>query len=145
MTVDLGTLRQGPVPYLGWYLEGAAEFIRTYIWNANEDREDGASFQVTINARGLPLEHLQQYQEAQRVGLAIARGKIFLGTWKQGEDHHEALPPARRKVEQQVIRDSILRGLHRLYEEGFEDGEFQIDLEGVALELYVKHELVTRC
>ncbi|MCH7998979.1 MAG: hypothetical protein IIA91_05825, partial [Chloroflexi bacterium] len=104
----------------------------------------GACFQVTTNARGLPLEHLQQYQKAQRVGLAIAKGKIFLGTWKQGEDHHVALPPARRKVEQQVIRDSILRGLDRLYEEGFKEGEFQIDLEGVALELGVKHELVTR-
>jgi hypothetical protein len=142
--VDLDALRSESIPYLGWYLEGAAGPLAswTYVWYAHEDDGPGA-FKVTTGARQAFGNPEDGYREAQRAGLAIAKGKVFLGTWRPNQDHRVHLP-GRRKVPTLQIREMILRGLQRLYEEGFQEGDFQIDVEGIALDIGVTVDLVSR-
>jgi hypothetical protein len=142
--VDLDALRCEPIPYLGWYLEGAAGPLTSwsYVWHAHEDDGPGA-FKVTTGARQAFANPQDGYLEARRAGLAIAKGKVFLGTWRPNQDHRIDLRH-RRKVPTVQIREMILRGLQRLYEEGFQEGDFQIDIEGIALDIGVTVDLVSR-
>lgn len=92
-------------------------------------------FTVTTVAPGSATKRRERYDEAARTGLAAARGKIFLGTWRQEDNHLLHLPVEEHRVPTLEIRNAILRGLFRLYERGFEGGDFQIDLEGVATKI----------
>jgi len=142
--IDRDSLRVKPVPYLGWYLEGepGPAGTGTYIWYANEHEGPGV-FKVVTDTAHVSRDLEQRYAEARRAGLAIGKGKVFLATWRQNEEHRVVLPH-KRKVPSVQIRGMILRGLHRLYEEGFEEGDFQIDIEGIALDLGVPTALVVR-
>jgi hypothetical protein len=142
--IDLDSLRIPEIPYLGWHLEGAAgpPASGTYVCYAREDGGPG-TFKVTTDARQVVSRREDRYAEGQRAGLAITKGKVFLGTWQQEKDHRIVLPHE-RKVPTIQIRRLILGGLYRLYEQGFEEGDFQIDIEGIALDIGVKTILVTR-
>lgn len=142
--IDLDSFRCPPVPYLGWYIEGAAgpPPSGTYVCYAHEHDGPG-TFKVTTDARQVASRWEDRYPEGQRAGLAITKGKVFLGTWQQEKDHRIVLPHE-RKVPTAQIRRLILGGLYRLYEQGFEEGTFSIDIEGIALDIGVKTILVTR-
>lgn len=142
--VDLDLLRRKPIPYLGWYIEGAPMGVGTgkYVWYAHKDAGAG-TFKVTTDVRQISASLEQAYEDAIRAGLAIAKGKVFLGTWRQDEDHQIALPHEQR-IPTAQIRSMILRGLHRLYEEGFKEGDSQVDIEAIAMDLGVPTHLVER-
>ncbi len=141
--IDLNRLpHDRDIPYLGWYLAMAPEWHGTYVCAAQEDEGDGL-FRVKVDVRRTISDHREQFERSREVSLGIVRGKIFLGTWQQDEQYDIKLP-YQRSVPTPLIRQLVLRGLHRLYEQGFKNGDFQIDLEGVALELGVKVELVHR-
>lgn len=134
--------RDRDVPYLGWYLETAPEFLETYVCHAWEDQGDGA-FSVRARALSTDPDALARFEASRLLALGLAKGKVFLATWEQGVQYgnEEAI---QRTVPTPLLRRLVLQGLHRLYERGFGEGDFQIDLDGVALELGVKRELVDR-
>lgn len=140
--INLDELPRDREPYLGWYLETTPQPLRTYICYAWEDEGEGA-FRVSVNVRGVVSEHREQFDQSRELSLGVARGKVFLGTWRHDEQYDVKLP-YQRNVSTPLIRQLILRGLHRLYEGGFNADDFRIDLQGVALELGVKVELVHR-
>jgi hypothetical protein len=129
----------------GWWLEGEPSptpLPARYIWYATEDN-GGGLFTVATSASDFPGDRHAQYGEAARIGLAALKGKIFLGTWSLKEAHTVEVPIVSRRLPTPLIRESILRGLYRLYENGFEGGDFQVDQEGVAIELGVTPALVS--
>lgn len=144
MTIDRDKLRRKPIPYLGWYLEGepGRPGSGTYVWYANEDRGSG-SFKVTTDTSRVSGDKAEQYAESMAAGLMITKGKVFLGTWDQEGDHRVELP-TERKIPTAQIRRIILNGLYRLYEEGFQENDIEVEMAGVALELGVQETLVER-
>lgn len=144
-STDLDAMRER-IPYLGWWLEGQAGPSPgpvTFIWYATEDQGTGL-FQVAADASGLPLARPEQWVEAKRMGLAAARGKVFLNTWEHRANHLLALPIDEKPVPTSKIRAAILQGLYRLYEAGFEEGGFTVDIDGIAVELGTTARLVSR-
>lgn len=141
--VDLTTLPRDQEPYLGWYLETAPELFETYVCYAREHDGDGA-FRIEARAHAGVDDAAARFEASRTLCLRVSRGKIFLGTWLQNAEYEMESPPSRRNLATPLIRQLILRGLHRLYERGFEDGDYQIDLDGIALELGVRRELVNR-
>lgn len=142
--IDRDGLRQKDIAYLGWWLEGEpgpAMAPASYLWYATEHKGSGL-FTVTTEASRSQRDRREQYEEAAQAGLAAAKGKIFLGTWRQEDNHLLHLPVEERHVRTLEIRQAVLLGLYRLYERGFEAGDFQIDLEGVGVELAVSQKLV---
>lgn len=115
----------------------------TFTWYATEDRGSGL-FQVAVDASRLPLVRPQQWAEAKRIGLAAARGKVFLNTWQHTANHLLALPIDEKPIATREIRTAILQGLYRLYEAGFEEGDFKVDIDGIAVELGTSVRLVSR-
>jgi hypothetical protein len=144
-STDLNAMRER-VPYLGWWLEGQAGRPRgpvTFVWYATEHQGTGL-FQVTADASKLPVARAQQWAEAKRIGLAAARGKVFLNTWQQTPNHLLAVLIEEKPIATREIRTAILQGLYRLYEAGFEEGDFKVDIDGIAVELGTSVRLVSR-
>jgi hypothetical protein len=129
--------------YLGWYLAGelSAGSGGTYIWYADEDRGTG---QFAVSVKG-PREgdYDAQIKSALNRGRSICRGKIFLSSWEQGA-RYLAPPPVPKSLPTPEIRRALTCGLHRLYEAGFDEGDFKVDLRGVADELETEYVLVLR-
>jgi hypothetical protein len=144
VVVNRETLRQDSTPYLGWCLEGEPGPLGSgkYSYVANEDRGSGA-FGLLVDVSALVSFQAERYSEGRRLGLLIGKGKIFLGTWRQGHVHEVVLPTS-GSLAGQEIREAILRGLYRLYEQDFQNGDFAVDLDGVSLELGVARVLVDR-
>lgn len=145
MSTDLDAMRER-VPYLGWWLEGQAGPTPgpvVFIWYATEDKGSGL-FEVSTHASGLALARPQQWNEAKRLGLAAARGKIFLNSWQNGESHTLELPVEENPITTAEIRNAILEGLYRLYEAGFDESDITVDIDGVAVELRTSAKLVQR-
>lgn len=139
--INLDALRRGPLSYLGWTLEGQVgkdAFKRFYVWYAWEDDTE-RGFTVRVRRRHQPGRD----EELIGQSLALARGKIFLGHWRPKEEYL-CDPKRAAKTPTPIIRDSLLRGLHRLYEAGVDSDDVQVDLQGIALELGAKQELVSR-
>ena len=145
MVLDLGSLREGPVAYLGWYLEGEAigRGWPTYRCHASEDLGSNV-FQVTVVAGSMPGDREARFRAAKDASFALAKGKVFLGTWQHQQDYNVKLPLAQGRLPTQEIRERILRGLFRLYENDFAEDRFQVDLDGVASELGVTRSAVDR-
>lgn len=120
--VNLDTLPRDREPYLGWYLETAPEFLETYVCYAWEDDREG-SFRVKARAPSTSAQAEERFEASRRLSLSIARGKVFLGSWQQGVEY-EVKSPQRRELPTPLIRQLILRGLHRLYEKGLETETF---------------------
>jgi len=145
MVLDLGTLREGPVAYLGWYLEGEAigRGWPAYRCHASEDQGSNV-FQVTVVAGSVAGDREARFRAAKDASFALAKGKVFLGTWQHQQDYNVNLPLAHNRLATQEIRDRILSGLFRLYENDFAADSFQVDLDGIASELGVSRLAVDR-
>lgn len=140
--VNLDALPRDQEVHLGWTLETKPEFFETYLCYAWAGEGDG-SFRVRARAVG-DGDAPARFEASRALCLQAARGKIFFGTWQRDAEYDVEPLSSSRNLATPLIRQMILRGLHRLYEEGFQDGDFQIDLDGIALELGVKRELVDR-
>jgi len=145
MDFDLYSLRELPFPYLGWYLEGKAVLGArlTYQCHAAEHQGEGV-FRVTVVPDNVAGGQEAQLRAAKETSLALAKGKVFLGTWEHQQEYHVNLPLAREKMPTQQIRDRILGGLFRLYEDDFAEDTFQVDVQGIASELRVSRSAVER-
>ena len=145
MVLDLDSLREAPLPYLGWYLEGKAigGGQPTYRCYASEHLGSNV-FQVTVVAASVAGEREARFRAAKDAGFALAKGKVFLGTWQHQQDYNVKLPLAHNRLPTQEIRDRILSGLFRLYENDFAPDSFQVDLDGIASELGVSRLAVER-
>lgn len=144
--IDRNGLRRGPEPYLGWYLEGepgSPVGHVSYICYASKDQGDG-QFQVVVVFQVYFEDRAAQYDEARQAAFALARGLVFSGRWTDRGEHTLSLPLEAQIVPTPEIRDWIIRGLHRLYETGFDRTDVTVDYEGVAFALRVTKPLVTR-
>ena len=146
MVIIRRDLARGPEPYLGWYLEGEAgppTEPTSYICYANEDKGE-ARFRIRVDASALSLDHLGKYTQAADVAFPACRGLIFLGTWQHGRDYGFTLPLQTTNIPTPQIRDALIRGLHRLYEAGFDKDDVELDYQGIAMALAVPTTLVER-
>jgi hypothetical protein len=134
MVIDRASFAERGIHYLGWELEGAVTSFRHYTWFARSDDEK-YEFSVVSSHR--------DYQAAKEAGLALARGKIFLGTWSHLGSYTVDLNSRAQQAPMQFIRNAILGGLARLYEGGH-PADVQIDLKGVASEMNADHRIVLR-
>jgi TIR domain len=144
--IDRKDFERGPEAYLGWWLYGApgpAMQATSYFCYATEDKGE-QQFQTTVAASALMAARPEKYQAAADVALPYARGLIFLGTWNDGREYGLSLPLQTKKLPTPQIRDAIVRGLHRLYEDGFTANDVIVDYQGVALALGVATVLVER-
>ena len=144
--IDREALRRGPEPYLGWFFEGEPGSPighASYICYATEDRGDG-QFQVLVKFLVHFEDRAGQYEQALQTAFALARGLVFLGTWTDRGEHTMSLPVEAEIVPTPKIRDSIIRGLYRLYETGFDRNDVKVDYDGLAFALRVKNPLILR-
>lgn len=143
MDTNLDLLRLAQTPYLGWYISGEAETPTKFRVHAREDQGNSV-FRIDVDGRHVPdSEWHGKYVAAKDLGVWLAKGKIFLATWKDREEYSVNAPLPRHNVPTQRIRDAILVNLFRLHEAGFPH-ETQIDLDGVAAEFAVEPLLVHR-
>lgn len=135
MVIDRDSLAERDIPYLGWFLEGAVSSFRHYAWYAREHQGD--------NRFSLVVGH-PDYDAGKALGLGLARGKIFLGTWENLVEYNVRLPLPSSSLGTRQIGNALLKGLYSLYERPFPQGQFPIDMEGIALELGVQREVMVR-
>ncbi len=140
--VNLRSLPRDKEAYLGWYLETAPEFLETYVCYAWEDKGDG-KFSIKARADSSAQDAESRFEASRKLSLLAAKGKVFLGSWQQGEEYVVGALSL-REVPTPLIRQLLLQGLHRLYERGFRERGFQVELDGLALELGVQRVLVDR-
>lgn len=146
MVIDRDKLMRGPEPYLGWWLEGAPGPMMqptSYVCYASEDQGD-SRFQVKIDVSALSLGHAEKYEKAIEAAFDAAKGFVFLGAWHNGRQYGIDLAQRRGKLPSPQIRDALIRGLHRLYEDGFSQEDAIVSYEGVALALGISEMLVER-
>lgn len=144
--IDRDALREGPIPYLGWWLEGAPgepTEPASYVWYASEDQGD-SRWQIKVVSSKMGGTRLEQYEGAQAIGRCAARGKVFLGTWTDRAEYTIVLPLQRGRIDSPAIREAIVRALYRLYEAGFDENDCRFDMDGIAIDLETTRAMVER-